>query len=105
MGEGRGLCSNSRYNLLCLSFHCNCISGSVLILSIQAIINQFYTNMWNIYYASLVVARVMSVQEEKSNHSGCGRPGFDPLLRHTNAVKTCRVALLSLALGTNELGN
>ncbi len=36
---------------------------------------------------------------------GCGRPGFDPRPRHTKDVKTGRLALLSLALGINELGN
>ncbi len=34
-----------------------------------------------------------------------GRPGFNPRPRQTKDVKTMRFAVLSLALGTNELGN
>ncbi len=37
--------------------------------------------------------------------SGCGMPGFDPRPLHTKDVITGRFALLSLALGINELGN
>ncbi len=37
--------------------------------------------------------------------SGCQKPGFEPRPRHTKDVKTGRFALLSLALGINELGN
>ncbi len=35
---------------------------------------------------------------------GCSRPRFDPRPRHTKDVKNGRCALLSLALGINELG-
>ncbi len=34
----------------------------------------------------------------------CGRPGFDPRPRHTKDIKNGRFALLSSALGINELG-
>ncbi len=42
---------------------------------------------------------------QQSIPSGYERPGFDPRLCHTKDIKTGRFALLSLALGINELGN
>ncbi len=40
----------------------------------------------------------------RASARGAERPGFDPRPRHTKGVKNGRFALLSLALGINELG-
>ncbi len=53
----------------------------------------------------LLPLRSTVVRASARGAGGRGSLGFNPRLRHTKDVKTGRFALLSLALGINELGN